>query len=132
MSKIILRSSCNDYQFFSADKDGRTNMASPSLVQFIYRLVRENAEFDADGAHLFTSSLDQIDRQIFLSHLIEADDYYNYCESPSLLKTAITEYEPEMQRLICEYQDDVWHSDMQQSGLNPYRHSDNGEIEYRL
>ena len=65
-------------------------------------------------------------------HLIEADDYYNYCESPSLLKTAITEYEPEMQRLICEYQDDVWHSDMQQSGLNPYRHSDNGEIEYRL
>ena len=130
MSTKILRIVSNDIQFFSASKDGSMTNYSPAKIQFIYELIRENAKFDGDGAHLFACDLSEIDSKLLLSYVLDIEDYEHYCNSPELLKIAIKEFRSEMQELIDQYKDQVWHDDMQEMGAHLCTHADNGEIYY--
>jgi hypothetical protein len=131
MNRNILRTHCNDYQFFSAAKDGSMNQYSPAKIHFIHQLIRENAKFDGDGAHLFVDDLDEIDRKLLLSYLIDIEEYEYYCSFPNLLKIVLKEHETPLQELIDDHKDQVWHEDMQEMGRVLSMHSDNGEKYYR-
>jgi hypothetical protein len=117
MDKNSISTFCNDNQYFSAIQDGSKNMAKRILSNFINSLIRENAKHNDDSYSLFVSDLEPIDKKIFLSHLVSADEFEDYSANETRMSAAIKEYEEEMQFFVNENIDQVYHEDMRELGL---------------
>ncbi len=123
MNTIIVHRISNDNQYA---KDGGMG----SYHSFIQNIIRENAKHSKDGYTLFASDLPLEDKIIFLSHILEAEDYEDALANPIRTQEYIKDHLSLMQQIIDTEIDDVYHDDMREMGMCLNSHSDNGEIYY--
>lgn len=111
-------------------KDGSELMRVAALSVFVRDLISENAIYRNGGLSLFVCELSRVDQKLFLSNVIDAEEFEWLCENETRLDAGIKEYERHMQSLIDEKIDEVWHEAMQEAGNHWGTHSDNGEGYY--
>lgn len=103
----------NDPEFFvRKPMEGRIIMDDEAFTHFVISCIRENATHNNDSYSLFACDLPDEDKRIFLSHIVSAEDYEYFAETPTRLQEAFKEYNKEMQHYININIDDVYHSDM--------------------
>ena len=99
----------NDLQF---KDDARVNMdvaLSPRVSQqlFLSEIINEYGHYISDFK-VSVNDLSPEDRKLFLSHMVDAWDYEEYCSSPTLLQAALTDNTPSMQRLLDDASHDAY------------------------
>jgi hypothetical protein len=97
---------------------------------FVKSLIHECAHYHDGALSLSVSSLSHIDKKLFLSYIVDPSEYEWLCENDARLYAAFDEYKTDMQSLVDNYIDEVWHETMQEKGLIMGNHKDNGEIYY--
>lgn len=112
-------------------KDGDKINNKDVRVDFVRDLINENAYYENGVLTLYVHDLSFDEKKIFLSIIVEPEDYEYYCQSQTRLEAAIQEYTKAMQKRIDDIIDDVWHENMQEMGLVLSQHQDNGEYFYR-
>jgi len=82
------------------------------LSTYLKELINDNASsnYNSEEFHVNASDLSFEDQKIFLSHLVDAWDYEEYCSKPSLLRAAITDHLHDMQLILNEASRDVYAS----------------------
>lgn len=113
-------------QDISATKDGGERMIDWTLKIFVHNLIRENATHQFGTYSLDTDDLDPIDKRLFLSRLVTANDFEWMCENPYRLNEAIKDYEDEMQYFINQNLNEVYQEDMEEMNCHFVRAS-NGD-----
>src|SRR5690348_12843321 len=63
-----------------------------ALMLYVKNLINENAKYRHGSLSLFACELDQSDRKIFLSNIVDAEEYEWLCETPSRLEAGFKEY----------------------------------------
>lgn len=114
----------NDNQYFDATTEG--SQLKSSFRMFLHSLIRENATHNGDTYSLFVDDLEDIDLKLFLSHILTANDYADFCATEVRLHAAINDYKHEMQTHINEQLSVVFAEDMEEMGiyLNQYHNGD--------
>ena len=113
-----------------SSKEGE-NMLARVFRQILDQVIRENVRYRDGGYSLFASDLPHHDKKLLLSYLVPIEDYEEYIKDPYKERAAFMEYEDEMQYLINERIDDIWHEDMQEMGLTLCHCNQTGEPYYR-
>lgn len=88
--------------------DGK-HMLRQAFNSFLDTVILENATKRFDCWYLFAINLPQEDKKLFLSYLVDIDDYADFTSNPVRERAAFKEYEPEMQYLINKRIDDLCH-----------------------
>ena len=127
-STIQNRTTVNQETFNS--KDGE-NMFSKTFRVLIDQIIRENAKYDNGCYSLFACDLPQYDKRLLLSYLIPIEDYEVYIKDSYKERAAFIEHEDEMQYLINDRINDVWHEDMQEMDRTLCHCGQTGEPYYR-
>lgn len=129
MALNIVQNSCAPNQQVSNSMEGE-NMLGRAFNLYLDQLIRENCKH-IDGCYsLFACDIPYEDRKIFLSYLVNIDDYKDYISNKTRERIAIKEYEDQMQYLINNRIDDVWHEDMQDMGRKLCHCNQTGEPYY--
>jgi hypothetical protein len=129
MKSFNVQQIINDPQYFCAKEGQKVEGAAYQV--FLRSLIREHAKATTDGYLLYARDLPLYDKKIFLSYMIDAEEYEDATSSPYLTAALIEEFINDMQTGINNVIDDVWHEDMQEMGLVLCHHRDNGELYYR-
>lgn len=121
MGTFSVRCFVNDSQYFTATMDGCSKMEVKAFTAFIRSLIREKAIHNSDSYSLLVCDLDRSEKRIFLSYLVSAEDLEWFEETESRLEAGFLEYKKDMQYLINEQIDDVYHEDMEEMSEHLYR-----------
>jgi len=130
MANTIVQNSFVQNQSKYSSKDGDKNMLRKAFRTFLDSIIRENATHRDDCYNLFASDLSYYDKKMFMTYLITPDDYEDFTSNSVREREAIKEYEKEMQYLIDDRINDLYHEDMREMGLVLNQHRDNGEFYY--
>ena len=107
------------------------NLASNLVTNFARDLINEYATYKSvDGYSLDIRDVPRSDKRLFLAAILDISDFEWLCQSENRLDAGIKEYEKNMQELIDENINDMWHESMQEHGMKKGYHADNGEIYY--
>ena len=85
------------------------SMLRSAFHSFLDNIILENATRNSDYWSLGSKDIPYHDKKIFLSYLTTPDDFEYFTASPIRERLALEEYEKEMQYLIDERIDDVYH-----------------------
>lgn len=130
MALRIIQNSNVLNQQVSNSKEGEKNMLGRAFRHFLDDLIRSNCKY-VDGCYsLHAYDLPYEDKKIFLSYILNAEDYEDALANPRRERVYLNEYEDHMQYLIDDRIGDIWHEDMQEMGLVLNHHYDNGEPYY--
>jgi hypothetical protein len=110
--------------------DGDKNLLGKVFRNFLDNLIREYAAHSNNAYNLFACNLPYEEKKQFLSYLTIIEDYEYFTSNPTRERIALTEYESEMQYLIDDRIDEIYHEDMREMGLTLSCHKDNGECFY--
>ena len=111
-------------------KEGESMLAKV-FRQILDQVIRENAIYKDGSYSLFASDLPYHDKKLLLSYLIPIDEYDEYIKDPHKERAAFLEYENDMQYLIDDRIDDIWHEDMKEMGRTLCHCNQTGEPYYR-
>lgn len=118
----------NDRTFNQEDSKDGNNL----LNHFVINLIREHAKYKNGCFELFACDLPYEDKKLFLSYLVDIDDYDYFTKNKTREKAAIKDYESAMQDEIDWRIGDVYRHDMEEMGMVLCRHKDNGEPFWRI
>ncbi len=85
------------------------NMLRQAFKSFLDSIIIENHKDKIDYWSLYACDLPHEDKKIFLSYLITVEDFEDFTSTESLQRVAFKDYEGEMQYLINERIDDLYH-----------------------
>jgi hypothetical protein len=131
MALTIVQNVVQQNQPNSDSQEGKKMLRNAPFNLFLDDFIRTNANHDNDGYTLFASNLDLIDKKLFLSYLVDLEDYEDFIANDTRIQEAIKDYKEEMQYLIDQRIDEVYHEDMEEMGLVLCQHRDNGEFYYQ-
>lgn len=122
MNNRSVRKFANDLQVFSMDKlslatEGHKIMQPMAFISFLHDLIREYQTYKNGYYSLHFYDLPRVEQTIFLSHLLDADEFAHYSSRKSLMDEAIRENEKMAQQIIDDHIDDVYHEDMREMRL---------------
>lgn len=127
----IVQNSFVQNQPVSNSMEGEKNMLGREFRHFLDDLIRSNATYKHGCYQLYACDLAYEDKKIFLTYLVTPEDYEDYIENSNRERVALEEYEGEMQYLINDRIDDIWHEDMQEMGRTLCHCNQTGEPYYR-
>lgn len=130
MKKLSI-ATCNLINQVEVSKDGEKNMLGKAFRVTLDNIIRENCDYKDGCYHLFACDLPTHDKRILLSYLTSLEDFEFFTENFTRELETYKEFEPEMQYLINNRIDDLWHEDMREMG-NFLNHDQNtGEPFYK-
>lgn len=112
-------------------KDEDKNMLGQAFRNTLDRIIRDNYDYKDGCYHLFACDLPNEDKRLLLSYLTSLEDFEYFTENFTRELESYKEFEPEMQYLINDRIDDIWHEDMQEMGRILNHDKNNGEPYYR-
>ena len=111
-----MRTSNISVQNKSIKDDGM--LAQKVLTNFVHGLIHDNKTVEPEGFTLFVSDLSFYDQKLFLSHLVDADDFEDYNANETRMRAALKEYRPRMQKLVNNEIDEVYYESQHNAGFS--------------
>ncbi len=113
-----------------SSKDGEKNMLGKAFRSYLDSVIRENCCYHNGCYSLYAYDIPYEDKKILLSYLVSPEDFEDLTSNATRERVAFADYEDDMQFLIDNRINDLWHEDMQEMGLHACSYQDNGEIFY--
>lgn len=105
-----------------------TRLSEKQLDVFIRDLIDEYSINRHTHYELFVSNLPFSIQKLFLSHVLDTDEYVWSIENNTRLERVLAENKPYLQSLIDNVAEERFADHMQDAGFKAYHHEDNNDV----